>query len=137
MVEELKQLLTMFTDVSEIAGWVIGAFFLGKLIIWLSTAGMTYKLIHLGISKLHDFLTKDKKIIHEHEYEKVSDKDFEHICITSDGTLGKLQTLLQEHIVGKRTNVGSPYIHRQSVQWLKEAILAKEKIDAENPGHDT
>lgn len=114
-MEELKLLVTMVADLPSMALWVIAFFFGYKTII----IGSIYGVIRLGIIKLHDVLIQQRT-------KGVVLKDSLSGIVIHD-ELVKNDLLIQiSRLKGKATSIQSSYIHKCSVDWLREAIDAKE-----------
>ena len=114
-MEELKLLVEMVAKLPTLAIWVVALFYAYKVVI----IGSVYGLIRFIVTKLHDYKCNRTATI------KLQDK-FTGMVITSDYTMDKLTAQLKR-ISGKNAN-GSLYIHTSSVEWLKEAIDAKEGL---------
>lgn len=111
MIEELKLVLDTIGDLSGVAIWVVGAFFLFKLIIYLSTTGAIVFLIRLAITSLHDLLTKEKIIkfdIGSHMINSTCKESF--LALISEG---------------KKTSLS--YIHEADIDWIRVAIREKKE----------
>lgn len=118
-MDELKLLIEMVANLPTLAVWVL----VGYLVYKIAVIGSIYGLIRFGIDKLHDYKA------HRHERTTVEIRaTLDGMCITSDGTHNALIAQI-DRIKGKRTGISSSYIHRQSVEWLREAIDAKEQLD--------
>ena len=121
-MEELKLLIQMVADLPHAALWVIA----GVLIYKVSIIGSIYGVIRLAIIKLHDWLTTPK-----HELRKVTvemEGQIRGMTITdkADAFISQLNRLR-----GKGLNIDSQYCHKQSVDWLRQAIDEKEAREAE------
>ena len=129
MVDELKVLLEMLGDVTDIALYIVVLFGAYKLILYLSGIGAAVLLTKLAIEKLHNWAITPKRVNIETKTASIND-DVELRCISTDGTDIRVIKLLRTKIAGKRTQ-GSGYIHSQSADWLEDAIGEKEQRDAE------
>lgn len=119
MLEELKTLIEVFRELPDLALWAA----IGFLIYKLAIIGSIFATIKFVVQKLHDV------IIHKKSYTKEFKlRDEVHgIIISHDGTLLELVAQLRR-LRGKKVN-GGEYIHTRSVEWLREAIDAKELED--------
>lgn len=115
-MEELKLLVDMVAHLPQMALWVIAAFWAYKVCV----VGSVYGVIRLAILKAHSWLTTPK-----HELRNIRPM-LDGMVIT--GTVEELIGQLRR-IAGKGTGIRSKYIHRCSVDWLREAI--DEKIARE------
>ena len=118
-MEELKLLVEMVANLPGMALWVIALFFFYKLFI----VGSIYGVIRLGINQLHSWLVTRKA--REVEYKEIRPM-LDGMCIKAetDSFIAQLHRLR-----GKGVSCGNSYIHKQSVEWLRQAIDAK--IEAE------
>lgn len=114
-MEELKLLVTMVADLPSMALWVIAFFFGYKTII----IGSIYGVIRLGIVKLHDVLIQQRT-------KTINLKDDVHKIIIHDDIVRSNLIIQISRLIGKNTGINSNYIHQCSVDWLREAIDAKE-----------
>jgi hypothetical protein len=121
VIEELKQLLSVITNLPELALHVIFGFGIYKLVIYLSTTGSAVFIGKLLINKAYDAYIYPKTRIENVEYEIA--KRF--IC--SDGTYGRFLELIKEMRSG--VGVKSSYIHSQDVDYLIEALREKRERD--------
>ena len=62
MIEELKFLLDKMEGIPDLGLWVLGGFAAYKLIIYMSTTGAFVYIAQLLITKIHDAITKPKKV---------------------------------------------------------------------------
>ena len=118
-MDELKMLVEMVADLPNAALWVIAALFAYKVCI----VGSIYGVIRLAIVKMHDWL-----ITPRHELRTVeirAELDGMTISNAMPQLVGQIRRL-----TGKACSGGSSYIHRQSVEWLREAIDEKEAREA-------
>jgi len=121
-MEELKVLVGMVAELPSMALWVIGGYFLYKIII----IGSIYGVIKLGMRKLHDVLiTKKAPDITRHEWHGIQE-----ITITGNETKRIIEDCLLR-TVGKDISIDTDYIHKASANWLMSAILEKEQREAE------
>ena len=117
-MEELKLLVQMVASLPAMAMWVIAFFFVYKVVV----VGSIYGLIRFAIDKAHNWLTTAKDRIEKVETLPMIrgmtiDSELEYFI----GQISRIR--------GKAVSVHSTYVHRQSVDWLKEAIDAKEADD--------
>lgn len=111
MVEGLKILVGMLGDVTGLAAWLVGAFVVYKLIIYLSGVGAVVLLTRLAIERLYGWLTHPKA-----DDPVVIRFNLDDICISIDGTAEKLRGLLKSRI---RT---SKYLHGCDVDDIASAL---------------
>jgi hypothetical protein len=124
-MEELKLLIGMVADLPSMALWVL----IGYLVYKLAIIGSIYGVIRLAITNLYEWAIKRKELpaIHQEIYLK----DIVHgICIHSDETKDLLMRQIKR-VAGKGISIGSDYIHKSSVDWLREAIDDKIEKDAD------
>lgn len=114
MIEELKILLETITDISGIAGWIIGGFLSYKLIIFLTTSGAIIYCFKYGIDAFITWVTKPKLV----EYTLAD------ICISSNETAHRLITLLKQQI---KPNL--LYLHNDDIEWMTLAFKEKKARD--------
>lgn len=109
-MEELKLLVQMVADLPSMALWVIAFFFIYKVAV----VGSIYGVIRFFIEKTHSWLTtpKDKTVNLRLMLDGIS------IDGSTEALIAQLHRLHSKH--------GLSYIHGSHVQWLKEAIDAKE-----------
>jgi len=119
-MEELKLLVQMVASLPALAVWVIVAFYVYKITI----IGSVYGVIRFGVGKLHDWAITRKTLPPVQQEISLHDR-LHGIVITSDDTLSQMITQIKR-IKGKNLNIESNYIHEESVDWLREAINAKE-----------
>ena len=117
-MEELKVLVDMVAHLPQMALWVIAFFFVYKVTV----IGSIYGVIRFVTSSLFSWLTS-KKV----DYKEIRPM-LDGICIS--GTVNGLMTQLHR-VKGKGTGINSDYIHKQSVDWLREAIDAKIALEEE------
>lgn len=123
-MEELKLLVSMVAELPSMALWVIAFFFGYKVVI----VGSVYGVIRFVVEKIHNVLITRKTLPAIEQEIRLNDR-LHGICISSDDTLNMLLLQLQR-IRGKNTgNLNSEYIHKCSVDWLREAITEKEAKD--------
>lgn len=117
-MEELKLLIEMVSHLPAMAMWVLVGFFAYKVVI----IGSIYGVIRLAIVKAHSWLTTPKSSLKVEDVELRARIDA--FVITTDGSHDAL--VAQIHRVrGRGLSIKSDYIHRQSVEWLREAIDEK------------
>ena len=119
-MEELKLLVQMVASLPALAVWVIVAFYIYKITI----IGSIYGVIRFIVSKIHDYGITQKTRL---EQVNLHDK-FYGITINQDETLDELIVQISR-LKGKATGIKSSYIHKNSVDWLREAINEKERQD--------
>jgi hypothetical protein len=124
IMEELKLLVGMVTDLPSMALWVIAFFFIYKIAI----IGSVYGVIRFVAGSLFDWLRAKKAA--PVEYKEIRPM-IDGICITSDGTTESLIAQLHR-LRGRNLSIKSEYIHRCSVDWLREAIDEKIAKDQAN-----
>lgn len=116
-MDELKLLVQMVKDLPSMALWVIAFFFIYKVTI----IGSIYGVIRLAIERAYGVLIRQK-------HETVD------IVPTLRGMVidGNLDELIGQllRLRGKAVGIDSQYLHKQSVEWLRQAIDAKEAEDA-------
>jgi hypothetical protein len=127
-MEELKLLVEMVASLPSMALWVVAFFFVYKV----SIIGSIYGVIRFCVAKLHDWAVT-KKTTQPAIEQEINLRDKLHgITITSDNTLAELLGQIRR-VGGKAISIDSKYIHLQSVNWLREAIDAKERAEFETP----
>lgn len=128
-MEELKLLIDMVAHLPQMALWVL----VGYLIYKLAVLGSIYGTIKFCAEKLHGWAVAKKT---ETVTREINLRDSLHgISITSDGTLDELIRQVRR-VCGKKA-YKSQFIHTASVDWLREAIDAKEKLDMEQETGNT
>lgn len=120
-MEELKLLVTMVADLPSMALWVIAFFFAYKTII----IGSIYGVIRLAIVKSHDVLIQQRT-------KGINLKDNLSGIVIRDEKVKNDLILQINRVCGKGLSIDSNYIHGSSVNWLREAIDAKEKAELNN-----
>jgi hypothetical protein len=126
-MEELRLLISMVANLPQMAIWVL----VGYLVYKISVIGSIYGVIRFAIAKVVEYLTLRTKEKTEqiHRSENIEIKaTIEGMCITKDNTHRALIAQL-DRLRGKGTGIESQYIHDRSVNWLREAIDAKERED--------
>lgn len=122
-MEELKLLVTMVADLPSMALWVIAFFFLYKIAI----IGSIYGVIRFVAGRMFEWLSAKKTA--PVEFKEIRPL-IDGMCISSHGTTESI--IAQLHRVrGRGLSIKSEYIHKQSVDWLREAIddkIAKDVI---------
>jgi hypothetical protein len=122
-MEELKLLVEMVASLPTLAVWVVAAFYLYKI----SIIGSIYGVIRFAISKLHDWSITRKTL--PPIVQEISLRDMLNgICISDEATKNLMMAQIRR-ICGKNLSIDSDYIHERSVDWLREAINAKEAED--------
>lgn len=115
-MDELKLLIDMVANLPQMALWVLCGFLAYKLAV----IGSIYGVIHFTVDKLHDYLIKRRT-----EYKEVRAL-VDGMCINA--AIEPLMAQLHR-LKGRRTGISSTYIHKNSVDWLREAIDEKEIRD--------
>ena len=115
-MEELKLLVEMVANLPSMAMWVIAFFFVYKVVV----IGSIYGLIRFAIDKMHSWLTG----VGVKQMRPMIDR----ICIT--GNEDDFATQLKR-LRGKGSNIGSEYVHKCSVEWLRDAIDEKEQRESQ------
>lgn len=116
-MEELKLLVSLVKDLPAMAIWLLVIFYGYKVLI----AGSIYGVIRFAIDRLHSWVTTPKHLLVKEDITGV----IEGMTITRDGSHRELVAQLNR-LRGKGMHSDSSYIHRKSVDWLREAIDAKE-----------
>lgn len=124
-MEELKILVGMVAGLPNTAIWVLAGYLLYKVVV----IGSIYGVVRFGIEKLHNWLVTRKTIPPEVKTIEVWAM-LDSLCIKTepDRLIAQLHRLR-----GRGTGIQSDYIHRQSVDWLREAIddkIAKDEAAA-------
>lgn len=117
-MDELKMLIDMVAALPAMAMWVLVGFFAYKVVV----VGSIYGLVRFVVDKLHSWLTGPPR------------PEPPGPPIQVDGLVGGISitgcapAIIEQikRIRGKGLNIHSPYIHSQSVDWLREAIDEKE-----------
>lgn len=119
-MNELRELIGLVKDLPNAALWVIAAIFLYKVTI----VGSVYGVLRLAIAKLHDWAITRKT--REVEYKEIRPM-LDGMCIRdeTDRLIAQLNRLR-----GKGVGIETHYIHRQSVDWLRDAIDEKAAREA-------
>lgn len=125
MIEELKMLIEALAHLPDLALWVAIGFLMYKLAI----IGSVFGVIHFAIEKAHHYFITRKTVLPISQEINLRDR-LNGISITSDETISELLEQIRR-IRGKNVYQGSTYIHLSSVDWLRQAINAKEKEDIE------
>lgn len=117
-MEELKLLIEMVSRLPAMAMWVLVGFFVYKVVV----VGSIYGVIRLGINKAHNWLTTPRHTMKTMEMRPTIDG----FCITGQAD----QLISQLHrLRGVTARLGSQYIHKSDVDFLREALddrIAKE-----------
>jgi len=128
MIEELRAILELLGDVSQIGGWVLGGWLTFKAIILLSTTGAIVYCIKIGVEALqgmiHSHITAGVTKHSTPEATTVAEVEIKGMCITMDGTYEDVIDTLKQ----VRTHVntaGGRYLHEDGARWLREAVHAK------------
>ena len=111
-MDELKLLVDMVGHLPQTALWVL----LGYLVYKLAVVGSIYGVIRYVTSQVFSWLSL-KKV----EYKEIRPM-LDGMCIK--GETESLSAQLNR-LRGRGLNIQSEYIHRQSVNWLRQAIDAK------------
>ncbi|MDK6079668.1 hypothetical protein [Massilia varians] len=120
-MEELRMIVEMVAKLPQTALWVMIGFWAYKVMI----VGSIYGVIRFVVSKTHDYLVTRKVVPPEVKQIEVRVL-VDGICIGDavDPLMNQLRRL-----VGMKTGIKTTYVHRQSVDWLREAI--DEKLERE------
>lgn len=116
-MQELKLLVEMVANLPSMALWVIAFFFVYKVAI----IGSVYGVIRFVAGRMFDWLQAKKTAPFE---TKEIRPLIDGMCISSDGVSNALIAQIYR-LRGRGLGFTSDYIHRQSVEWLREAIDAK------------
>lgn len=139
MIEELTIIKELVGDLTGVALYVVLGFFFAYL-MYISI--LAYAIVHplkLLIIKLHDWavnkippaINKTEKI--HLDGKEISTQDFSSMCITTDNTHEALMKQIRRLRKGARTSgYSSSYIHGSDVEWLADAIDAKESLEKED-----
>lgn len=115
-MQDLKELVGMIANLPSLAVWVLAGFLVYKLAV----IGSVYGVIRYIAGELFSWL-KQRKV------------ETKEIRAMLDGMVISSQLepfIAQLHrLRGKGVAINSPYLHDRSVQWLKEAIDAKERSE--------
>lgn len=115
MIDELKELANTLLHLPDLALWGIAALLFYKVTI----IGSIYGVLRLGIQRAYEYGVARKT-------QRVDiEPHIRSIAIDHDGTGERLIAQITR-LAGKGLKFGSQYIHSESVQWLREAIDAKE-----------
>jgi hypothetical protein len=117
-MDDLKLLIEMVAKLPTLAVWVLVGYLIYKVVV----VGSIYGLLRLAIEKLHSVMVQKKN------GDVRAAIDGQVISSSMNALLGQIR-----RIAGKNTYMQSAYVHSQSVEWLKEAIDAKETLDATKP----
>lgn len=113
-METLQALAQIVKDLPDTAIYIIGIYFIFKI----SIVGSIYGVIRFVAQKVHDVMVVQKRRIEEVE-----------IRVLADGLLisdQKDEFMRQiRRLAGVRTATDSEYIHRKSVDFLREALDAQ------------
>lgn len=116
-MQELKLLVEMVANLPSMALWVIAFFFIYKVAI----IGSVYGVIRFVAGRMFDWLQAKKTApVEMKEIRPLIDG----MCISSDGVGNALIAQIYR-LRGRGLGITSEYIHKQSVEWLREAIDAK------------
>lgn len=129
MIEELKAILELLGDTTEIAGWVFGGWLTFKAVILLSTTGATVFLVSLGINKVCGYFSgRTEADLEKAKINKspkvIDDVKIDNITIKGDAydTIVNTLTKVRDH-----TSTNSRYLHHPDAMWLKKAVDEKIK----------
>jgi hypothetical protein len=114
-MDELKLLIEMVSNLPSLAVWVLVGYLVYKVVV----VGSIYGIIRLGIEKLHSVLIQRKNGDLKAAVDGIVISD------SMNGLMAQIRRLPQ-----KTAHGGSRYIHDSAVDWLREAIDAKEASDA-------
>lgn len=110
-MDELKLLIEMVSNLPSLAVWVLVGYLVYKVVV----VGSIYGIIRLGIEKWHSVLIQRKN---------------GDLKAALDGVvIGDSMNALMAQMRRLPSKSGSTYIHNRSVDWLREAIDAKEALD--------
>jgi len=112
-MEELKELVTLISDVPQFVLWVL----IGYLIYKLALLGSIYGVIRYVAGELFGWLRAQKVEI------KQVRPILDDMVIT--GNLDRLVVQIGR-LCGKGTGIQSRFLHPESIEWLAEAIDEKE-----------
>jgi hypothetical protein len=121
-MEELRMLLETVGKLPQMALWVAIGFWAYKVVV----VGSVYGVIRFVVSKGHDYLVQRKTIPPEVKRIEVRAM-VDGICIGN--AVEPLMAQLHR-VIGRKTGIDTPYVHRDSVDWLREAIddrIAKDR----------
>lgn len=127
-IEELKLILETIKEVAQTAGyagiaWVVIHYF--TLLAQAVMVPICVCIMLVKVARIGGTAWAERK----KQAATISiDATLDGMCITQDGTHRSLIAQL-DRLRGKGTNIGSNYIHHQSVLWLREAIDAREEAD--------
>lgn len=117
-MEEIKTLVNAVAGLPNAALWVVAAFLIFKLAGYASI----YGVLRIAIIKGHDWAVTKKA--REIEYKEIRPM-LDGITITGGTTEALIAQL--HRVVGKNVGIDTRYIHKQSIEWLRQAI--DDKID--------
>ena len=116
-MEELKTLITAGAGLPSLTVWVL----VGYLVYKLAVVGSVYGVIRFVAGELFQWLRQ-----HKVEYVEIRPM-LDGMSIHTEAP----RLVAQIHrLRGKGVGINTDYIYRQSVDWLREAIDAKEALDA-------
>lgn len=111
-MEELKLLAEMVSNLPAMALWVIAFFFGYKVVV----VGSIYGVIRFVAQKGYEAVVAQQR--------KSEDRTYEVDKLVITGCFDDLMVELRR-LRGKGTNIDSNYLHRASIEWLREAISDK------------
>lgn len=117
-MEELRLLVEAVAGLPTLVVWVL----MGYLVFKMSIVASVYVTIRYCIGRVCEYLTERKRL-DSLPKEVVSKVDVDGIVIGGEKDSLKAQL---KRLAGKGMSMRSDYIHRQSVEWLAEAITEKE-----------
>jgi hypothetical protein len=119
MMDEIKQIIEMIAKLPQLAIWVLVAFWAYKVIV----IGSVYGVIRFVAEKAYAWAVTPK---HETHIVDVRGKLDRMTIHSPDFLIGQIS-----RIIGKRMSIPTPYLHDESIEWLREAIDEKEARDRE------
>jgi hypothetical protein len=131
MIEELKQLLTMVEKVPETILWIAGGFGVYKLVLYLSSAGVIYKLGTLLITKVHDYKTRPEVLsLDDYVIDKTTAAELKRV-------IRKVTTRHDDYTtpasyVSYVLQSGMKYVHHSDISWLDELVSSKISEERDN-----
>lgn len=124
-MEELKILVGMVADLPGTALWVVGGYFVYKIVI----VGSVYGTIKFALDKVRHIVQIRNEAsvacITEQKRTEVVDTKIESMCIVRDGTYQHIIRSLEMVKDRNLTEGSGMYIHHSEAKWLREAIQDK------------
>jgi uncharacterized membrane protein YhiD involved in acid resistance len=117
-MEDIKFLIDAVANLPTLAVWVL----CGYLVYKVAVVGSVYGVIRFGLGQLFGWLNTRKLTVEHKEIRAMLDG----LCIHDqpERLIAQLYRLR-----GKGVRIETSYIHRQDVDWLREAIDAKEALE--------